>query len=396
MKVEGQIYNFPGHHDCSDVKELEKLARINSTPILILDCEAIRRQYSALKSALPEVDFFYAVKAFAQVDVINTLYGLGCGFDVASNGEIDFLERYGISPESCIHTHPIKKYADIERALDYGISIFVIDNLEELLKFKRYGDKVRLLLRVGFRSKDAVVDLARKFGCSINEAPAILEQSEKLGIKLAGISFHVGSQVKSPDAHVRAVRESGEFLSFCRDRGLSDFHILDIGGGFPVTYCDDIVDIEEFCHPLRQALSSLPENVRVIAEPGRFLIAPAVTSVSAVVGKARRGDSLWYYLDDGVYGSYSGIMFDHAEYPLEFSKRDGQLFSSVLAGPTCDSIDVIKEGIMIPELDLGDLVIGRMMGAYTASTATDFNTLPRAKVITVNRVSLDRRAGVIL
>ena len=173
--------------------------------------------------------------------------------------------------------------------------------------------------------------------------------------------------------------------------GLPGLDVLDIGGGFPVAYTDQVTPIAEFCAPIRSALALLPAHVRVIAEPGRFIAAPAAIAISTVMGKAKRDGRWWYYLDDGLYGSYSGQLFDHAKYPVATLKQSDEQFVSVLAGPTCDSIDVIDDNILLPELAIGDLVVGRMMGAYTWASATDFNFFPRAKVVVINeRAAADR------
>ena len=178
--------------------------------------------------------------------------------------------------------------------------------------------------------------------------------------------------------------------------GLPALDVLDIGGGFPVAYNDDVMPIDEFCAPIREALAKLPSHVRVIAEPGRFIAAPAAIAVSSVMGKAKRDGRWWYYLDDGVYGSYSGQMYDHAKYPVSALRQDGELQPSVLAGPTCDSIDVIDDNIMLPELEVGDLIVGRMMGAYTWASATDFNFFKRAKVVVMNERPVDAKRIVRL
>lgn len=160
--------------------------------------------------------------------------------------------------------------------------------------------------------------------------------------------------------------------------------VLDIGGGFPVEYSEPGMDIESFCAPLRMALTQLPEHIQVIAEPGRFLSAPVMTSVATVMGKARRGDSMWYYLDDGIYGSYSGQLFDHAKYPLTVFSDVSEKELAVLAGPTCDSIDVIAEQLYLPPLCIGDLVTGQQMGAYTSASSTHFNLFDKARIIVIN------------
>ena len=164
-----------------------------------------------------------------------------------------------------------------------------------------------------------------------------------------------------------------------------DLSILDIGGGFPVDYARPSMPIEEFCAPIRRALEGFGAGVRPIAEPGRYIVAPAAVAVASVMGRARRDGRWWYYLDDGLYGSYSGQLYDHARYPVEALVPAGVREPSVLAGPTCDSIDVIDDQIELPRLEIGDLVLGRAMGAYTWATSTEFNFYPKATVLALDR-----------
>ena len=173
-----------------------------------------------------------------------------------------------------------------------------------------------------------------------------------------------------------------------RELGLPELRCLDIGGGFPVNYASEGINIVDYCAPIRDALTQLPANVRLIAEPGRFIVAPAVISVASVMGQAERNGVTWYYLDDGVYGSFSGIMFDHGAYPIEALSDSNELTQCVLAGPTCDSIDVVSESIMLPKLNDGDLLIARMMGAYTWASATEFNFFPKAKLVSYDSAQL--------
>jgi ornithine decarboxylase len=142
--------------------------------------------------------------------------------------------------------------------------------------------------------------------------------------------------------------------------------------------------IEEFCAPICRALKEHVPGLRVIAEPGRYISAPAAIAVASVMGRAQRGERWWYYLDDGLYGSYSGQVYDHAHYPVEALVPAGQTHPSVLAGPTCDSIDVINDHLELPKLDIGDLVVGRAMGAYTWASASEFNFFPRATVLALD------------
>ncbi|MEM1263937.1 MAG: type III PLP-dependent enzyme [Pseudomonadota bacterium] len=363
---------------------LRDLANRHGTPLLVLDCDEVRARYRALTAALPTVAMHYAIKALPNDAVVRTLWDEGAGFDVASAGEIGALRRAGIDPRRCIHTHPIKKPADIKAALRFGCTTFVVDNPAEIEKFVPFRYRVGLLLRVSFRSPDAVVDLSRKFGCSVDEAPRLLARARQLGVSVKGLSFHVGSQSGDAATHVAAVRACATLMAEQRALG-APLSLLDIGGGFPVDYATgSALDIDAWCRPVRDALATLPDNVSVIAEPGRYLVASAVTGVFSVVGKALRDDGPWYYLDDGVYGSFSGQLFDHAHYPLRALDNDGPTSTATVAGPTCDSIDVIAENLPLPTLAVGDLVTGAMMGAYTAASATDFNSLTRATVVAVN------------
>lgn len=365
----------------------------HGTPLLLIDCDVIRRQYRNLHDALPGVTFYYALKPLPNAAVVAELRELGACFDVATTGEIKLVRGEGVAAESCIHTHPIKADKDIRAALRFGIRTFVVDNPDEVRKFVPYRRRVELLIRVSFRNPSAVVDLSRKFGCEPSAVRTLLELARSLRINVRGLSFHVGSQVADPAKYVEAISACREIIEQSHRDGVAELDILDIGGGFPIAYRGEAPPIGQFCRPIRKALKTLPRKVRVIAEPGRFIAGPAGTSVSAVVGRAQREGRWWYYLDDGMYGCYSGQLYDHASYPVESLDRGGPAHPSVLAGPTCDSIDVIREDIPLPELQIGDLLVGRMMGAYTSATATDFNFIPRAKIVAFNRHARSKRAN---
>lgn len=361
----------------------QSLVHRHGSPLLVLDCDVLRRQYRQLSHALPAVDLYFAIKALPHEIVLTTLYREGCNFDLATQGEIRLLEKHSIPPRKTIHTHPIKRDVDIRAALRYGCTTFVVDNETELRKFIRYRERVGLLLRLSFPNPDALINLSKKFGLPVQEAQAFLARAAELGIHIKGLSFHAGSQCRTPDAHIQAIDECADLIQASRKTRDIPMRMLDIGGGFPTSYDGSGLAIDEFCNPIRERLEQLPENIQVIAEPGRFIAAPAMACITSVIGMARRAGRTWYYLDDGVYGSFSGQIFDHVHYPL-FALRDGPKKPCVLAGPTCDSIDVIAEDSLMPELELGDLIIAPMMGAYTSATATEFNSLPRTHIIAVN------------
>ena len=366
------------------IAHIEQLASQFCAPLMVLDCDAIRRQYRALKHALPGVVLHFALKPLPHAAVVRTLLDEGASFDLATSGEVDLVASQGVPSERTIHTHPIKRDSDIRDALAYGCTVFVVDNINELEKFIAYKDQAEILVRLSFRNKDAFADLSKKFGCSPEAAIDIISLAQQLGIRIKGLSFHVGSQSPNPTKYVEAINASAKVVKQVAELGLPALSTLDIGGGFPVPYSADVLPIDVFCAPINIALAQLPETMQIIAEPGRFIVASSVTSVASVMGQATREGKTWYYLDDGVYGSFSGLMFDEAAYPIDSAKQDSERFESVLAGPTCDSIDVISDSIMLPKLNNGDLIISRMMGAYTLATATDFNFFKRAEVVVLN------------
>lgn len=364
-----------------------RLAEKYGSPLLVLDCEVLRQRYRELSAALPSVGLHFAIKSLPHSEAVAALAAEGAGFDVATSGELELLRGIGANPSATIHTHPIKREGDIRDALDFGCHTFVADNLDELAKFEAFAGETRLLLRVSFRGQGVVSDLSRKFGCEPGAVPWLLTEAARLGVSVIGLSFHVGSQSPAPDAHVGAIDTCRAFFEESTLAGSSGLRVLDIGGGFPVDYTGTEEAAGDYYAPINRALASYPPHVRVIAEPGRVLSAPAMYSVNTVIGRARRGDLMWYYLDDGVYGAFSGQVYDHARYPLTVFSDDPGRRRSVLAGPTCDSIDLIAEDKLLPELQIGDLLVARQMGAYTLASASEFNSIPKPRVIALNAPS---------
>lgn len=365
--------------------DYRELIATYGSPLLVLDQAAVRKQYRSLVNALPGVRMHYALKPLPHSAVVATLKAEGCGFDLATNGEVDVMLENQINPDDCIHTHPIKRDSDIRYALEYGCKVFVFDNPVELDKFIPYQDKAQLLLRVSFPNPETKVDLSKKFGCTPEAALPLLRKAKSMGLNVIGLSFHVGSQVPNARRHVEAITSCNQIIRDAAAEGIT-LQVLDIGGGFPVNYGADGTDfnIYDFCAPIREALSQTPEGIRKLAEPGRFICAPCMTSVASVMGKAERFGRTWYYLDDGLYGSYSGQLFDHINYPKSAPYAVGEAKPAVLAGPTCDSIDVIADDIDLPDMNVGDVIIGKMMGAYTWASATEFNFFRKASILVVD------------
>ncbi len=379
---------------------LRDLAAERGTPLLVINCDLVRRQYRQLQNALPQVKIHYAIKALPELAVIDCLDALGAHFDVATSGEIGLLRQLHLNPRRTIHTHPIKRDQDIRTALRFGCTTFVVDNAVELNKLIRYKNRVGLLLRLSIRSSDAVVDLSKKFGCAVEEALPLLSLAQKNELTIKGLCVHVGSQCSHPSAHVHAIETAIDLIFAARKLGIY-LTVLDIGGGFPADYGQGIASIEDYCAPIRQALAQLPTEIEVFAEPGRALVASAAVGLTKVIGYAQRQGTHWYYLDDGVYGNFSGQLFDHARYPLDNLSRqlnddeENGVFATTFAGPTCDSIDVIAESVMFPKTQVGDVLVGQSMGAYTLATSTEFNSLPRPTVVILNPTVSQRRVSFI-
>ncbi len=354
-----------------DTKELD-------TPMLLLSRAEIRRNYDALKAALPRVGIHYAVKSNNQQTVIDEISACGGNFDVCSGKEIDAVLRTGVDPASIIHSHPVKTRYEFDYAVSHGVETFVVDNAAEIPKFMRYTDKkLKVLIRYRINTNTtAVVNLQYKFGCTVDEVLPIAHLIQEAGHEFYGLCFHIGSQCIYAENYVKAL-QAAKTLIHALDLAGFDVRMLDIGGGFPVEYVEPIPVIDEFCVPIRKALEKkIRPGIKVVCEPGRFISASPVTLVCSIIGKSFRDGKMWYYLDDGLYSTFSGIVYDHCQYPVVTDKR-GQEHLSVLAGPTCDSFDVMYDGLMIPEHEIGDMIVFPMTGAYCSVSGSDFNSLYR-------------------
>lgn len=363
---------FDDHH-------LAALAAEHGTPLLAWSAEATRRAWRALAQALPGVQLHYALKALPHPAMLQLLAEEGASFDVCTPGEIALMRSLDIPASRCMHTHPIKPAAHIAEAVQWGCRRFIFDNRNELDKFQPFADDVDLLLRLSFRSPSAVVDLSNKFGANPHHAETLLAEAHARGFRVVGLAFHVGSQALSAHEQARAIAFCRDLMARCRPQ-MPDLKVLDIGGGFPVAYSSDVPAIEAYCQPIVAELAKLPADIEVLAEPGRYLAAPTMALVTSVIGRADREQGRWYYIDDGLYGSLSGRLFDHANYPLK-ALVDGELQPCVVAGPTCDGFDVVWDRALMPELQDGDLLVARMMGAYTWASASEFNLLPRTRIV---------------
>lgn len=365
--------------------EAESLAERFGTPLLVASRSALMRNYQALVRNLPGVEFFYAAKANPAQELLRPLCEAGCSVDVCSWGEMQAALAAGFSPDQMIHTHPCKTVDNLTKCYDAGLRWFVYDNANEIPKLARYAPDANLLLRLAVSSSTSLINLSAKFGSSEADAVPLLLEARRAGLAVRGMSFHVGSQCRSPDDFFGALMQARRIYDRARGAGV-DLEVIDFGGGFPAPYRDAVLTLDAYCRSLAQALDEtfgdLP--VRLIAEPGRGLCADTMTLVTRVIGKSVRGGMTWYIIDDGLYGSFSGQMFDHVEYPLIARDAENrELQSCVVAGPTCDSSDVVARNAMLPDLAIGELILVPTMGAYTCASASNFNGLDMACMVGV-------------
>ncbi len=361
-------------------EQAEGIAAEVGTPFLALSPGRLRHNVAELRDALPNVELFYAMKSNPHLDVLVALDALVDGIDVASWGEARVAERAGYGPERLLHTNPVKTPAEIQRCLDHGIRWFVFDSRDEMQKLSEFGDAADLLLRMAIPDATCTVDLSSKFGVQPGDVPVFFAQAKRLGLPVRGISFHVGSQCREPADFERAFGLVRRAFQQGRRAGFA-LDTLDIGGGLPVPYRTTLPRREEYFAAIRRGLNRFrADRLRVLAEPGRCIAGDAMTLVVSVIGRATRNGHPWYYVDDGLYGAFSGKLYDHCDYRL-LTKRAGPPGDCVVAGRTCDSIDIVARDQPLPALELNDLLLVPGMGAYTGASATMFNGFPPPQVV---------------
>ncbi len=375
--------------------ELQQLAGIHGTPLFIMDHDELRHNYATFKHYLPRVQAYYAVKANPDPAIVKTLFDAGASFDVASLPEFmvvhdmikDFPEqkRQQWIWDKIIYANPIKAEETLQE-LDRYKPLVTFDNREEIIKIRQFAPHSGLALRLRVPNTGAMVELSSKFGAGPGEAVDLILEAEKEGLTVEGLSFHVGSQTTNFENFVQAINLASMIFREARDRGYDKMFLLDIGGGFPAPYDASVRPFSELAKRINAELDRLfPPEIEILAEPGRFMVATAGTSVSKIIGKAVRDGKLCYYIDDGVYHTFSGIIFDHCQYHLE-SFKEGPTQICTVFGPTCDALDVISMSEELPyNLERGDLLYSRNIGAYSGASATWFNGFPPAKVIHINR-----------
>ncbi|XP_064120042.1 ornithine decarboxylase 1-like [Macrobrachium nipponense] len=372
MDVIKDIANMPGQEDA----------------FFVLDVGDIIQKIKVWQLKMPRVKPFYAVKCNDNQTVLELLAALGTGFDCASKAEIQKVLNLGVDQSRIIYAHPCKPASHLRHAAKVKVPLMTFDNETELYKVQAYYPDAELVLRIRCDAEDAQCPLGIKFGVFPEDAAALLATAKSLDLNVVGVSFHVGSGCREPAVFYRAISAAKQVFEEAEALGFNP-NILDIGGGFPGGHDSSL---DELARYINEALDEFfPEDtgVKVIAEPGRYVVASAFTLATSVVAKREVCDdndavvSTMYYTNDGVYGSFNCTLYDHQTVHPEVLKDvpagEDHMTCSVW-GPTCDGLDQVVSEVQLPSLDCGDWLVWRDMGAYTLSAAGTFNGFPIPKV----------------
>jgi ornithine decarboxylase len=366
--------------------QARELTAQHGSPLLVVSRSKLMETYWSMKQAMPGVDLYYAAKANPDQHILRTLCAENAFVDVCSFVEMQAALQAGFSPERMLHTHPCKTASNLLGCYEAGLRWFVYDNVLEAEKIAHHTPDVNLLLRLAVTASSSVINLSAKFGAPIESALEMLQAACRLRLNVRGFSFHVGSQCLDPTDYCEALQRIRRVWDDAAAMGFQ-LEVLDIGGGFPAPYRENAPSIHSFCQTvhggIQSAFGDLP--IRIIAEPGRGLCAESTTLITQVIGKNNRWNMPWYFIDDGLYGSFSGKVFDHCDFPILYEGQGTrELSSCIVAGPTCDSSDVVSTDQLLPDLAVGELLMVPCMGAYAGASASPFNGLPVASSVAID------------
>ena len=360
-------------------EETEALAREYGTPLLVLSLEQIEKNYRLLRTHLPRVKVFYAIKANPHRRILELMRDLGSNFDVASDGEIMELSSLGVDGSRMIYANPMKTVNGLRACRNAGVGKMTFDSAGEIDKMARECPGVTVLLRIRIDNSSAHVDLNKKFGAAREQALELLLKAREAGLDAAGIAFHVGSQTTSADPYLYALDIAREIFEEAAAAGMQ-LRIMDIGGGFPIPEPKVRFNLQEMLNQINARLDEDFPGVEIWAEPGRFICGTAVNLITSVIGVTERGGQPWYFLDEGLYGTFSGVLFDQWDFKL-ISFKEGEQVAATFAGPSCDSLDIMFRGKMTVRQEEGDLILVPICGAYTSASATTFNGFSKANFV---------------
>src|SRR5712691_8652292 len=380
LKQQPQESFFDTHPEVSlDFEIVRQAARQKYTrPFLILDTAIVRSKVRRFRAAMPRVRPHYAVKANPDRRVLKALAQEGTGFEIASTAEFDLLLALGVNPAEVFYSNPVKSRESIAYAAARGVEWFVVDSVDELRRVFEVKSDAKQYLRIAAPNIGSDWPLSGKFGAGAADAREIVATAAKLGADLAGITFHVGSQCRNPENWRVALEKARGLFDTMAKTGLKP-RLLNIGGGFPVRHVKPIPSIEVIGQVVNEGLKAFPEEVQVIAEPGRYLVSDAGYFVCRVLGTATRAGKRWMHWDAGLFG---GVIesSEGLKYRIR-TERSGPDIPWTVGGPTCDSVDIVMRDEPLPsDLQEGDFVYIKNAGAYTTAYASHFNGFPLPEV----------------
>ncbi|MCX8030323.1 MAG: type III PLP-dependent enzyme [Thermodesulfovibrionales bacterium] len=363
-------------------KILNFIARSDEVPpYLLLDRDIIKEKIEIIGKNISNSKVFYAVKANPDVSVLSYLSQYDIGFEIASEGELRILSSLGVDASKIITSNPIKTLNFLNEATNYGIKYYAYDSKAEVDKLSRYAPGSNVYVRLSVSNEGSEWPLSKKFGVEIDEALELLLYAKNKDLNPVGITFHVGSQCNNVYNWSAALDKARELFEMAKDRGI-DLKLLNIGGGYPIRYLKKVTDIEVIEKKINNALwQRFPEDIEIFIEPGRAVVGDAGVFVSSVIGKAKRDDENWLYIDVGVFNglmeSVGGIKYKF----LVGSRNEPKKWT--IAGPSCDSFDVIDKEVELAEPEVGNIVLILSAGAYTVSYASEFNGFAIPKTILI-------------
>lgn len=360
-----------------DVAVLNRLK--HKTPFMLIDCDVVKNKYLTFKKVLPDVKIHYAVKSNPDVRIIKTLKQLGSGFEIASVGELDRLLQQGVSIKDIIYSNPVKPIEHIRGSYKAGIRHFAFDSIQELDKLAKHAPDSFVYYRLKVSDYGSSFPLSAKFGGPSDRAVLMMGYAQDLGLKPWGITFHVGSQSEREQAWEVAIETCGKVLKMLQKAGIK-LEVVNLGGGFPAKYVERIPTINKIATVIKRSISkNFPYNVKLISEPGRYLVAESAIFATSVIGRGQRAASEWVFVDMGVFqGLIEVLEINGWKYPLYSSIDSGVKNKSkrpfTLTGPSCDAGDTICTEAYLPaSINIGDRVYIGSAGAYTKVYATTFN-----------------------
>jgi len=362
-------------------KKLHYDTRDKEEAFYIVDLGVVLKKYVQWVKYLPRVKPYYAMKCNPNTAIVRTLASLGVNFDCASKTEIQQILGSGIAPTRIIYANPCKMKSHIEYARSSGVQMMTFDNADELKKIGECYPNSKLLLRIITDDSHSMCRFSTKFGAPLHSTGKLLALAKELNLNVMGISFHVGSGCMSTTSFVAAIQSAAHVFKEAEDLGMH-LSMLDLGGGWPGTDHENIA-FSEIADAIRPVLDQyFPPEVEIIAEPGRYFVAECHTLAVNLFAKrviqpetSEEQRRFLYYVNDGVYQSFNCIFFDHAApKPLVFAPNGRtESFKCTIFGPTCDSMDCIGKDLLLPELEVGEWLYFKDMGAYTVAAASPFN-----------------------